>query len=170
MAGSQVDLLLTDAAASDGLGAALAAALPDAAAGAVVHLHGELGAGKTTCARSLLRTLGVSGLIRSPTYTLVESYSLSEFTCIHVDLYRLQGAREVEELDLRSYLGAGSLMLIEWPERGGVAVPPPDLDITLDYAGEGRRASLVGRTGLGQRWLLTLARDTSLVAYVSNLT
>lgn len=168
---SQFELLLTDAAASDALGAALAKALPDdGRRGAILHFHGELGAGKTTCARSLLRTLGVTGLIRSPTYTLVETYPLAERTCVHVDLYRLQGPRDVEELDLRSHLGTPSLLLIEWPENGGAAVPAPDLNVTLAYADEARRATLASGSELGQRWLATLAEDTSLVAYVSNLT
>ena len=80
-----------DSSATEALGQALARALPAAAAaGAVVYLQGELGAGKTTCVRSLLRALGVDGLVRSPTYTLVETYRLAALTCIHVDLYRLQ--------------------------------------------------------------------------------
>ncbi len=171
VARSQLELFLADAAASDALGAALATALPDRARrGAILHFHGELGAGKTTCARSLLRTLGVTGLIRSPTYTLVETYPLPELTSVHVDLYRLQGARDVEELDLRSYLGARSLLAIEWAERGGAAVPPPDLEVTLVYADVARRATVASRTDLGQRWLNDLAEDTSLVAYLPNLT
>ena len=117
---AQFELFLADADASEMLGAALARALPDGAAGnAVLHFHGELGAGKTTCARSLLRTLGVTGPIRSPTYTLVQAYPLDALSCVHVDLYRLEGAQAVDELDLRSYLTPPSLMLIEWPEKGG---------------------------------------------------
>ncbi len=176
VAGSQaeplmVEFFLADAAATDALGASLAKALPDRASrGAVVHLKGELGAGKTTCVRSLLRFLGVIGLIRSPTYTLVESYPVAELNCMHVDLYRLQGARDVEELDLRSYLGTPTLILIEWAERGGTAVPHPDLDITLEYTDDARRATLRSRSDLGRRWLATLAEDNSLLAYVSNLT
>src|SRR6202030_1458634 len=107
-----LEFALPDALATEALGAALARAYAwgssgaGAAAGsAVIYLHGELGAGKTTCVRSLLRTLGVLGLIRSPTYTLVETYRPQGITLIHVDLYRLGGPDAVEELGLRDYVG-----------------------------------------------------------------
>jgi tRNA threonylcarbamoyladenosine biosynthesis protein TsaE len=138
--------------------------------GAVMYLQGELGAGKTTCVRSLLRTLGVVGLVRSPTYTLVETYELATLTCVHVDLYRLQSLSEVEELGLRDLMGSRYLLLVEWPERGGHLLPAADLDLTLRYAGDGRQASLVARPPLGSQWLKNLARDSSLTPYVSNLT
>ena len=100
----------------------------------VLYLRGELGAGKSTCVRSLLRALGVEGLIRSPTYTLVEAYQPRGFSCIHVDLYRLQGPVDVEELGLRDFLDTDCLLLVEWPEKGGPALPPADIDLTLTYA------------------------------------
>jgi tRNA threonylcarbamoyladenosine biosynthesis protein TsaE len=131
--------------------------------GAVVYLQGELGAGKTTCVRSLLRALGVTGLVRSPTYTLVETYPLATLTCVHVDLYRLQSLTEVDELGLRDLVGPGSLIMVEWPERGGAAVPPADLELTLRYAGEARQAALSAKTLLGTEWLENLGRDGSLV-------
>jgi tRNA threonylcarbamoyladenosine biosynthesis protein TsaE len=136
----------------------------------VLYLQGDLGAGKTTCARSLLRALGVVGLVRSPTYTLVESYELAGLTCIHVDLYRLQSLSEVDELGVRDLVGPGSLLLVEWPERGGAALPPADLEVALDYAGEGRQARVSARSPLGSSWLENLGSDTSLRAYLSNLT
>jgi tRNA threonylcarbamoyladenosine biosynthesis protein TsaE len=77
---------------------------------------------------------------------------------------------EVEELGLRDLLGPATLLLIEWPERGFDALPPADMELALDYAGEGRRASLAASTGLGQAWLGKLVLDTSLSPYVSNLT
>jgi len=138
--------------------------------GAVVYLQGELGAGKTTCVRSLLRALGVTGLVRSPTYTLVETYRLNALTCVHVDLYRLQALTEVDELGLRDWVGPGCLLLVEWPEKGGIALPPADLELTLRYSGEARRASLSAGTALGSRWLDNLGHDTSLSFYVSNIT
>jgi tRNA threonylcarbamoyladenosine biosynthesis protein TsaE len=131
--------------------------------GAVLYLQGELGAGKTTCVRSLLRALGVTGLVRSPTYTLVETYPLATLTCVHVDLYRLQSLTEVDELGLRDLLGPGSLIMVEWPERGGAAVPPADLELTLQYAGEARQGALNAKTLLGTEWLENLGRDRSLV-------
>jgi tRNA threonylcarbamoyladenosine biosynthesis protein TsaE len=163
---------LPDAPATEALGAALARAYATGAAAgsAVIYLHGELGAGKTTCVRSLLRTLGVVGLIRSPTYTLVETYRSEGITLIHVDLYRLGGADAVEELGLRDYLGTECLLLVEWPAKGGSALPLPELEVTLTYEGDFRRALLTARTPRGLGWTAKLAHDTSLAPYVSNLT
>jgi tRNA threonylcarbamoyladenosine biosynthesis protein TsaE len=138
--------------------------------GAVVYLQGELGAGKTTCVRSLLRSLGVTGLVRSPTYTLVETYRVATLTCVHVDLYRLQSLTEVDGLGLRDQVGPASLLLVEWPERGGAALPPADLTVDLGYAGDARFAALSAETILGIQWLENLGRDRSLSSYVSNLT
>jgi tRNA threonylcarbamoyladenosine biosynthesis protein TsaE len=167
---SSTDFDLADSARTETLGQALARALPGVASGAVVYLHGELGAGKTTCVRSLLRALGVVGLVRSPTYTLVETYVLPNLTCVHVDLYRLQSLTEVDELGLRDVVGPDCLLLVEWPERGAGHLTPADLDLTLLYAGDGRRARVQARTLLGTTWLENLGRDSSLSAYVSNLT
>jgi tRNA threonylcarbamoyladenosine biosynthesis protein TsaE len=141
-----------------------------AGSGAVMYLKGELGAGKTTCARSLLRALGVTGLVRSPTYTLVETYILAALTCVHVDLYRLQVYSEVDELGLRDLVGPGCLLMVEWPEKGGGALPPADLDLTFMYAGDARHGRLEAKTPLGIEWLSNLGRDSSLSSYVSNLT
>lgn len=161
---------LPDNTATEAVGAALAKSFPGASAGAVVHLRGELGSGKTTCARSLLHALGVTAVIRSPTYTLVDTYSVASLTCVHVDLYRVQTSTEVEELGLRDMTGPGSLMLIEWPEKGGGAVPPADLNLQLVYQGEARCAALSAGTGLGKAWLAKLVIDTSLAPYVSHST
>jgi len=166
-----MDLNLADSSATESLGAALARSFPGAAlAPAVLHLRGELGAGKTTCVRSLLRSLGVTGLVRSPTYTLVETYVLNGLTCVHVDLYRLQAAVEVEELGLRDFVGPGCLLLIEWPEKGAAALPPADMSLTLRYLGNGRSAQLRAESALGGQWIENLGLDTSLVPYVTNLT
>ena len=142
----------------------------DAGEGTVIYLQGELGAGKTTCVRSLLRTLGVAGLIRSPTYTLVETYRSQGMTFIHVDLYRLGGPDAVEELGLRDCLGTDCLLLVEWPAKGGSALPPSDLDVTLTYQDDSRRALLTARTQRGLVWIKKLVHDSSLAPYVSNLT
>ena len=98
-----------------------------------MYLQGELGSGKTTCVRSLLRTLGVTAPVRSPTYTLVDQYSLAGLECVHVDLYRVRSATEVDELGLRDMTGPGCLLLIEWPEKGGVAVPACGCQVDADY-------------------------------------
>jgi tRNA threonylcarbamoyladenosine biosynthesis protein TsaE len=161
---------LPDSGATEALGAALAGAFPGAGSGAIVHLRGELGSGKTTCARSLLHTLGVTATVRSPTYTMVDTYSVATLTCVHVDLYRVQSLTEVEELGLRDMTGSGYLMLVEWPEKGGVAVPPADLYLQLVYKGDTRAAALSAASETGRVWLAKLATDTSLGSYVSNLT
>jgi len=176
---SSLEFELPDALATEALGAALARAYTrgvrgvaagSAVGSAVIYLHGELGAGKTTCVRSLLRTLGVAGLIRSPTYTLVETYRPQGITCVHVDLYRLGGPEAVEELGLRDYLGTDCLLLVEWPEKGGSALPPPDLELTLTYQNDFRRARLDARTKCGLGWTDKLVHDSSLPPYVSNIT
>jgi tRNA threonylcarbamoyladenosine biosynthesis protein TsaE len=170
-----MELNLADSGVTECLGKALARAFPGAAAaaagaGAVLYLRGELGAGKTTCVRSLLRALGVTGLVRSPTYTLVETYILATLTCVHVDLYRLQSPTEVDELGLRDLLGPGCLLMVEWPERGGAALPAADVDLSLRYAGDARHAQLHPATPLGVGWLQNLGHDSSLSLYVSNIT
>ncbi len=177
MPAALLDLTLSDAAGTDALGAALARAYRGAAPGsAVVYLRGELGAGKTTCARSLLSTLGVLGLIRSPTYTLIESYPLESLTCLHVDLYRLSGPDDVRELGLADYLADRCLLLVEWPEKGGSALPPADLELIFTYRDEespaatSRECRALGRTERGMEWLRSLVHDDSLKRYVSNLT
>jgi tRNA threonylcarbamoyladenosine biosynthesis protein TsaE len=173
-----MDLHLEGSSATESLGRALARSLPGAlrrgtevgSTGAVLYLQGELGAGKTTCVRSLLRELGVAGLVRSPTYTLVETYILSDLTCVHVDLYRLRTATEVDELGLRDLAVSGCLLLVEWPDKGGAALPPADVELWLQYAGDARAAQLHAKTPLGNLWLENLGHDTSLSFYVSNLT
>jgi len=167
-----IELKLRDTAATESLGMALAHAFvaADRRGAAVLYLEGELGAGKTTCVRSLLRTLGVAGPIRSPTYTLIEVYALAALTCVHVDLYRLRAGAEVEDLGLRDYLDGECLLLVEWPEKGGTALPPADVALALDYHQEARTGRLTARSRLGRRWLEKLGADTSLSAYVPNLT
>jgi len=151
---------LPDGAATERLGRRLARALPAPVSSLVVHLRGELGAGKTTLTRSLLQTLGVTGTVRSPTYTLVELYATSVWHCVHVDLYRLRGPLELEDLGLREYLLPGNLVVIEWPERGGSATPVADLDLQMTYgaghgAADGRSACLTAVSDLGRGWLET---------------
>jgi tRNA threonylcarbamoyladenosine biosynthesis protein TsaE len=171
MADGGIDLTLPDSAATEALGAALARTFPGAdRASAACYLEGDLGAGKTTCVRGLLRALGVTGLIRSPTYTLVETYRLAAFTCVHVDLYRLEGAAAVEELGLRDFMTPGHLLLIEWPKKGADALPRADMVLELEFAGAARVAHAGAPTELGRRWLGNLLSDTSLSLYVSNLT
>ncbi len=142
-------LWLADAEATESLGAALAATHPSPA---VVHLHGDLGAGKSTLARALLRALGVQGAIRSPTYTLVERYPLVDGgEAWHLDLYRIGDAGELEFLGLDG--AEPTLWLVEWPERGTGALPVADLRVELAIDGAGRRVRLVPGTAAGQAWV-----------------
>ena len=144
---------LSDSAHTDRLGQALARSRPPQA---VVYLQGDLGAGKSTLARALLRDLGVQGAIRSPTYTLVERYPLADGgEAWHLDLYRIADPEELEYLGLDS--GDVSLWLVEWAERGRGGLPPPDMSIELEWHGDGRRAHLTAASEAGSAWLLRLA-------------
>lgn len=152
-------LFLPDTDATEALGQALARTRP---AVAVVHLRGDLGAGKSTLARALLRALGVAGAIRSPTYTLVERYAVEGGEAWHLDLYRIGDAGELEFLGLDE--GAAVLWLVEWPERGGAALPPADLQVDLSVEGNGRAARLVAASPQGQQWLGRVATEGELTA------
>lgn len=147
-------LELADAEGTAALGAAVAARVAERAGG-VIYLEGSLGAGKTTLARGLLRALGVRGAIRSPTYTLLEPYEASGRTLVHLDLYRLADERELESLGLRDYPPERCWWLVEWPERAGPRLPPPDLRIVLAHAGPQRRAVLSGPLAAGLAGLAT---------------
>lgn len=129
---------LQDEAATEALGARLAAIRPD---DGVVHLVGDLGAGKTTLVRGFLRAAGHAGSVKSPTYTLVEPYMLAGRKLFHLDLYRLTDPEELEFIGLREML-TGALLLIEWPDQGRGVLPEPDLIVTLTSEGQGRRAAL----------------------------
>lgn len=148
-----LDLKLPDPAATEALGAALASG---ARAGRVIHLRGELGAGKTTLVRGLLRALGHTGRVKSPTYTLVEPYELSSLHFYHFDFYRLKNQEEWEQAGFREYFNGEALCAVEWPERADGLLAPPDLDIELRFEGEHRRARLNARGGAGEAWLSSL--------------
>lgn len=126
----------------------------------VVWLEGELGAGKTTLARGLLRALGHAGNVKSPTYTLVESYRLPACSLHHLDLYRLADPEELEFLGIRELAGPDTVLLVEWPARGAGFLPPPDAVLQLSVDGEGRRATLQARTVRGEQ-LIDLPDDAS---------
>ncbi len=120
------------------LGAELAAVL---AAPAVVFLEGPLGAGKTTLARAFLRGLGHTGAVRSPTYTLVESYPFDAFDVHHLDLYRVADPDELEFLGIRDLAASDAIWLVEWAERGADRLPAPDHVIGIAFDGTGRRVT-----------------------------
>ncbi|WP_243041416.1 tRNA (adenosine(37)-N6)-threonylcarbamoyltransferase complex ATPase subunit type 1 TsaE [Dyella sedimenti] len=145
---------LADEAATAALAARLAGALDE---GLVVYLHGELGAGKTSFARALLTALGAGERIKSPTYSLVESYRVQGRPAWHLDLYRIADPGELEWLGLDALSDPTALVLVEWPERGAGALPQADLVIHLGYAGTGRVARLEARTPRGVRVATRLA-------------
>jgi len=147
------DLSLPDAAASEALGAALA---PGVAPGRVVHLRGDLGAGKTTVVRGVLRALGHDGKVKSPTYTLVEPYALSRLHLYHFDFFRLKDGAAWKDSEFREYFGPHAACLVEWPERVGAALGAPDLELHLEFAPVGRRALLSSHTPAGEAWLSSL--------------
>lgn len=136
MTGRAIDLRAADEAEQVALGHALAPCLlwPG-----VLYLYGALGAGKTSLARGILRGLGHPGSVKSPTYTLIEPYPLGERILYHLDLYRVADPAELEFLGLRDLLGAATLLLVEWPERGFGELPPPDLEIRIQYRPGGGR-------------------------------
>lgn len=119
----------------------------------LLFLSGELGAGKTTLAAALLESLGAQETVRSPSYALIETYSLPAGLAVHLDCYRLGDARELEQLGLRDYFTDRTLWLVEWPERVAGALPVPDLALRLELAGEGRSCRIEARTSIGQGWL-----------------
>jgi len=145
------ELDLADAAATEQLGRCLAQTLP--AEPVVAALSGDLGAGKSTLARALLRALGVTGAVRSPTYTLVERYPTAVGECLHLDLYRIADPEELDFFGLDELREVARVWLVEWPSRGGNRLPATDLDIELMHAGEARRVRLKPLTENGKAWL-----------------
>ena len=134
---------IADEAGMLALGRRLAATL---APGMVVFLEGPLGAGKTTLVRGILRALGHEGLVRSPTYALVESYPNVSPIVHHFDLYRLGSAEELEDIGARDYFSGDAACLIEWPERAAGFLPAPDWMIEIAYDNDGRRVRVVATT------------------------
>lgn len=124
-------------------------------------LAGDLGAGKTTFARGLLRQLGVTGTVRSPTYSLIERHDAGAIEVVHGDLYRLEGPEALAALGLDEFDRAGALWLIEWPERGADALPPPDLHLEFTAEAEGHRVEAHAASEAGTSWLARAAGRAS---------
>lgn len=136
-------------------GARLARGLPTigASSGMTFYLEGDLGAGKTTLVRGLLRALGYGGRVRSPTYTLVESYSVPPFELYHFDLYRMHDPREWLDAGFRDVSEGHAVSLIEWPEKAAGWLPPPDVIVRLTIADEAREIECEAATARGARYL-----------------
>lgn len=135
----------------------LSGQVPGVPTGGRIHLHGDLGAGKTHFVRALLRACGVTGRIKSPSYALLESYKVSSLYFYHLDFYRFSDPREWVDAGFRDILQDNAVVLIEWPEKAGDLLPEPDLDLHLDYCGDGRLATLDARSAKGTLWITTLA-------------
>ena len=126
-----------------------------------VAIEGDLGAGKTTLVAGVLAAAGVEGPVRSPTYTLIEPYSLAAHSIYHLDLYRLADPSEMEPLGVRDLLTPGAILLIEWPSRAGTRLPPVDLQIDIAYLeppDTGREVRIAPRTAAGTEALARLLR------------
>lgn len=126
-----------------------------------MHLSGDLGAGKTTLVRGLLRALGYAGRVKSPTYTLVEPYTLSSLHLYHFDFYRLESRSEWSHSGFREYFNAQSMCVVEWPERAGDLLSAPDLAVGLQFEGEARRANVRAHTQAGEAWLRSLQSSSA---------
>ncbi len=142
-------------------GGCLAASRPRGGELAVIYLEGDLGAGKTTFARGFLRACGVGGPVRSPTYTLMEVYETSTVSIIHLDLYRLRDASELEPLGLREWACPGHVWLIEWPERGEGLLPLPDLSVALEGGIDAHQINVNATSALGQAWISAVENSAS---------
>lgn len=147
---------LPDEAATRALAARLAAAIQPPL---MIALEGNLGAGKTTLARGLIQSLLPGARVKSPTYTLVESYALPFGAIHHFDLYRLVDPDELEQIDLVGFADAQAVLLIEWPDKGGARTAHPDLRVQLAYQGEGRTVQISAHSESGQRVLDALSTN-----------
>ena len=130
------------------LGAALAPCLKG---GMVVYLIGELGAGKTTLARGILRGLGHTGKVKSPSYALVEPYEVSRLYLYHFDFYRISDPKELGEAGFREYFGSDAVCLVEWPENAAGMIPPADLQLEVTVLASGRGVAIRSETEDGER-------------------
>lgn len=158
MDASALRIELPDPEATEALGRRLGALLWP---GAIIYLHGVLGMGKTSLCRGVLAALGHLGPVKSPTYTLVEPYTLTIGNVYHFDLYRLVDPEELEWIGGRDYFDGRSACLIEWPEHGAGALPPPDLTLSLEPSGTGRRLRITADSARGDRLLARLRANTS---------
>lgn len=151
------EFYLADAVAQEKLAGELARHCPG---GAVIFLQGELGAGKTTFVRGFLRALGHQGVVKSPTYTLVEPYELNGRQVYHFDLYRLADPEELEYAGGRDYFEGESVCLVEWPEKAAGFLPQADIVCEIHYAGSGRQLSLQALTPQGSSMLQAIPEES----------
>jgi len=154
---NQYQVKLSDEEAMIAFGHKIAGA---AAGRGVIFLLGDLGMGKTTLSRGILRGCGHQGSVKSPTYTLVEPYEVGEQQIYHFDLYRLSDPEELEFLGIRDYFEDKALCLVEWPERGQGILPEADLLLQIELDGRGRQLTWTPKSELGQQMADKLLQAT----------
>jgi len=147
---SRLALKLNDESATISLAYRIAAQLQP---GMIIHLHGDLGAGKTTLVRGVLNSFGYSERVKSPTYTLVEPYHIAGLDLLHFDLYRLQNEQEWESAGFRDDHDGKKIFIIEWANKGGNSIPQADIEINIEILPAGRKAELHANTTLGKQCL-----------------
>ncbi|MBF4556930.1 tRNA (adenosine(37)-N6)-threonylcarbamoyltransferase complex ATPase subunit type 1 TsaE [Pseudomonas sp. p50] len=155
---SEVTLYLADEEAMTAFGARIAKTTEGHG---LIFLEGDLGAGKTTLSRGIIRGLGHVGAVKSPTFTLVEPYEIGDIRAFHFDLYRLVDPEELEYLGIRDYFEDDALCLIEWPRKGAGFLPKPDLTITISPQDSGRSLQIVSQSSRGELWCAALALESN---------
>ncbi|MDR9752162.1 tRNA (adenosine(37)-N6)-threonylcarbamoyltransferase complex ATPase subunit type 1 TsaE [Pseudomonas sp. SZMC_28357] len=155
---SEVILYLADEQAMTDFGARIARVTQGQG---LIFLEGDLGAGKTTLSRGIIRGLGHVGAVKSPTFTLVEPYEIAGMRAFHFDLYRLVDPEELEFLGIRDYFEDDALCLIEWPDKGAGFLPKPDLTITIAAHGSGRSLKILPQGSRGESWCAALALESN---------
>lgn len=155
---SEVTLYLADEQAMSDFGARIARVTQGHG---LIFLEGNLGMGKTTLSRGIIRGLGHVGSVKSPTFTLVEPYEIGEVRAFHFDLYRLVDPEELEFLGIRDYFEDDALCLIEWPDKGAGFLPKPDLTITISPQDSGRSLKILSQGSRGEAWCAALALESN---------
>jgi len=155
---SEVTLYLADEEAMTAFGARIAKTTEGHG---LIFLEGDLGAGKTTLSRGIIRGLGHEGAVKSPTFTLVEPYEIGDIRAFHFDLYRLVDPEELEYLGIRDYFEDDALCLIEWPDKGAGFLPKPDLTITISPQDSGRSLKILSQGSRGEIWCAALALESN---------
>jgi tRNA threonylcarbamoyladenosine biosynthesis protein TsaE len=156
---SEVTLYLADEQAMSDFGARIARITQGHG---LIFLEGNLGMGKTTLSRGIIRGLGHVGAVKSPTFTLVEPYEIGDIRAFHFDLYRLVDPEELEFLGIRDYFEDDALCLIEWPDKGAGFLPKPDLTITITISPQdsGRSLKILSQGSRGEAWCAALALES----------
>ena len=161
--GSALEINLENDQATENLGRALAQALVEISGegsrpSAIIFLSGELGAGKTTLSRGVLRFFAYQGAVKSPTYTLVEPYELESVSVFHFDLYRLSHPEELHYLGFEDYFTSGNICLLEWPAKAGDFLPDCDIEIKISIKNDGRIAQICAFQKSGEKIIERLNR------------